>query len=260
MDLALYRAVERIGGVVISVRPTDEGDPSLVIRMDRPANTVLKVDVNRRLSPRVTLFGDRVMEVVIPEDIRGLDPRSLVVRIFAEVTYDRIGSTAVPSSIGIGLRPTTVDGELQALQTAIRSLRMSPGSDIWDYARGGGLLEESNTLYSREDTQRIARRFQVAVQRYNEQAAKIFGIGRTRSTVRRRIPTHRVTRMEVQAVKVLVREDVENRLGIVDGVGFSVGQIRSALQSSELVIAASILTSLRGPNGSTSRVSTALTA
>lgn len=258
-DIALYRTVESVSGRIEKLFPAEEdGLRRVEILLDRPVSTVLKVEVNRRASPEVIQYGERRITAAIPLELSNLALDLLAFSVVVEISFDQINQTPVPSLVGIGLRPSTIDRESQALQTAVRSLLMSPGSDSWDRSRGGGLRQLRNVLVSEDDLSRVTRVIQVALDRYNSQASKLTSFGRSRVSSVRRPPTHRVTNIELQFVKFMQREQAERTLGLLTGVATNQSVLRENVDPTDRVIAISLLVTLRGPRGETTDVSTAV--
>lgn len=260
MDVALYRASEAVGGRVervIGVDPID-GLKRVEILLDRPVSVILKVEVNRRASPEIVQYGAKRVTVAVPSEISGLALHLLVFVVFAEISFDQINQTPVPTSIGIGLRPATIDKESQALQTAVRTLLMRPGTDIWSPERGGNLRALRSQLVSGDDTTRLTRIVQVALDRYNSSAARLSSPGRTRTSAPRKMATHRVSRITLQFVHLLTRERAERVLGLLTTASTSTSVLRDNLDASDKVIAVSMLMTLQGPRGASASASTAI--
>jgi len=251
-DIALYRAVEgyatRVGGLF-----RDDIDGFLRAEAHLPQNvsTIYRATVNGRLSPAVEMLSNRVALVAIPPELEILTRGEIEVVCFADATLEQTEKAALPATVGFGLRVTEYDGEMQALQTAVRSLMMSAGTDVWDPSRGGGLRNLKGVLVDANDMTRIVRRVQIAVDRYNANV----GTRRTR-TPRRRPAKYQVVRMETLSVRALSHRDVEQRF--LNKAAYSGGESLTAGDPNDVVISVSIGHDLRGPKGRVRRISSAM--
>lgn len=259
-DIALYRASESVGGYIDRALPPDElGRISVSLVLDRPVDVVLMVTVNGLPSPSIEIYGERKVIAKVPQQLVYADPSELVFVVIAEVSFELINETPVPTSIGIGLKPSLINNEAEALQTAVRSLYMDPGTDIWNPSRGGGLRSLRSQLVGRGDEARLAQIVNVAIDRYNATAGRLRSFGRSRTSVRRTVNRYRVARMQLQSLRILTQASAQAQLGSTPAIGSTREDIFRNVDPSDPVIVTSILMFLQGPEGSTEQVSSSLT-
>ena len=251
-DLALYRAVEAYSGAVLTLfRDDEDGLLRAEVRIRAKVSTVFRSTVNGVDSPLIELLSGDIVRVAIPAAFETMPLSQLRIVCYADASLDQAETNSLPATIGFGVRVGLHSPEMAALQSAVRSLMMSMGSDIWNPSRGGGLRQLKGLLIDPNDTSRLVQLVQIAVDRYNSNV----GSGRT---TKRKATTYRVTRMEVQSVRAMTAAQAE-----VEFLSTSYSQearVASSLSSdpSDVIIAASIVHDLQGPSGKITRVSSAV--
>lgn len=251
-DVAIYRSVEPVGGRIISDYVSG-GTRFLEVRLDRAVDSVLRAEVNRVASPAVELFSPSLVGIAVPVQYEGVRSAQLAVVISAESAVSLRTTGVIPTSPGIGSRVEIIDAEAQALQSAVRALMMSPGTDVDEPLRGGGLRNLAGQLVNADDTSRLVRVAHTAVQRYNAYAAAL----NRRSRRGRLASGYRVVRVELLSLRVYTRAEAQQRLGIRTAATTS-GFTASNYDPNDAVIAVSLGHDLRSPRGTTSRVSSAV--
>jgi hypothetical protein len=251
-DLALYRAVEAYTGSILTLfRDEEDGLLRAEVRLKAEVSTVYRATINGTDSPKIELLSNTVLRVAIPAAFESLPLSQLRVVCYADASLSQTEKTALPATIGFGLRVTMHNAEMQALQRAVRSLMMSMGSDIWEPNRGGGLRQLKGLLIDPSNTARLVQLVQIAVDRYNSNAS-------TRRSTKKRASQYQVTRMEVLSVRAMTAAQAEYEY-LTKAPSEEVELINSiSADPNEVVIAASIMHDLRGPTGSITRVSSAV--
>lgn len=261
MDIALYRASEAIGGRVDRMIGRDsEGRLLVELVLQRNVTVILSVTVNGIPSPSIEIYGERRVLVTVPLQLAQVALRNLLFVVIAEVDFELINETPVPTTIGIGLRPSTFSGPSEALQTAVRSLYMDPGSDIWNRERGGGLRSLRNQLVGRNDESRFAQIVQVAIDRYNANVSKLRTFGRSRTSVTRTLTQYRVSRIQLQSVRILSYARTQAEYGYLPAIGSTKQDVFRDVDSDAPVIVVNLLMTVQGPQGTVEQVSSSLTA
>lgn len=250
-DLAVYRTIQPVGGRVVQEYVTDYR--YLVVRLDRRVDTVVSATINRIPSQAVELLSSDLVAIAVPERYVDVRPAALSVVIQAEAAISLLSSGTVPTSIGVGPRVELIDGAAQALQNAVRTLMMSPGTDVDDPLRGGGLRNLSGQLVSRDSTTELVRIVQTATQRFNAYTA-----ASSRKGTRGRVASgFRVIRVETLSVRVFSRAEAQRSLGILTA-GTTDALSASNYDPNDAAIAVSLGHDLRSPRGRLSRVSSAV--
>lgn len=163
-DLALYRSVASIPGS-LAARFVDDGDEWLEISLDRPVETVLGVTANGSNLSDILIVGKQRLRAKVPPPVRSIPNISLRIHVAAEIPFEQWGTLQIPSIIGIGPRPAISSDVLTALQSALRSLLMSPGSDYDHPSRGGGALRLIRDTMA--DLPELTRKLTIAVDKTN---------------------------------------------------------------------------------------------
>ena len=243
-DISVYRPVAPVGGALES-RYRENGEEFLQVLLDRDTDSVVMASVNDIPSPEILMIGIRRVACRIPASIKDLPTISLRVSVLAEVSLDDLTEVPVPAVIGLGPRPTVGDEVHTAMQSAVRTLLMSPGSDYDHPERGGGLLLVQDGRFS--DLASATRVVTVAVDRTNSYLA------RSRSAS----GTTRVLRMELQNIRMIPRVLFEAQAAFRQYAAATVERL-SRDTSSERVLAISLRMKVRLPNGQISDFSSSV--
>ena len=119
---------------------TDASPPTLLIR-GVDFNSARDVYINEVLSPDVVITSNRSLLAQIPSTQVGLPVVSIVVSSNRLTMTDR--SFLV---FGLGNAPGSVDGLTRLIQTFLKLMLQTPGSDIFAPRSGGGLLRAVGQL------------------------------------------------------------------------------------------------------------------
>ena len=260
-DIAAYRAAEVVGGELVNLM-MDGGDVMAEVLLDYAVDSVIRARVNLIPSTRVEMVSGRRILVKVPTQLERYPASGLLMQVLAEVSYARFGESPVPVAIGMGSRLATIDAEAQALQTALRSLMMRPGSDFWDFSRGRDLLNLPGTLVSVSDITLASRKVQVAVDRYNSnltQAAQSRVRPYQYAVATRKAPTHRVVKIEAQSVRVMTRIEAEQQYLKPSAIVSSDVAPGSSGDANETMIVLNLVHLVQGPNSSAKPVASSIT-
>ena len=237
MDIALFQAIAPVPGTLRRILPAGEGRFQLILDLDRKVDAIFRAEVGGREVELIELHGPTQVSLYT-QRIPGGDVRGLQISLYSVADLGNPGPRPIPGFFGLGPRPGRAGGAALAIQTAVRTLRMGPGTDLWNPERGGGLVNLQAS--QRADPSGAARVVALAVDRFNSYAA---------ANPSPSAGGYRVSSMEVQRVQLMDARDADAALlqpPTVEGRG---GEVAA---SGERVVSISLRVILEQPGGSRS--------